>query len=84
MDKKIADPKWKATLITKDAILEENRVKTGHLLTNDRLHCANIDKKLLNLNTFTPFLDTFEYQHIMIIFDDKYEADELAARYCSK
>lgn len=89
MDKTIANPKWKSTLIIKDEALEETLRIQIFILSNDRIHRANIDKNLLTLNTkvdttLTPLLDTFEYQHIIQKFDDQYVTDEQAAKYCSK
>ena len=63
IDKTIADPTWKSSIISKDKVLEDIISRKRFALTNDRLHRAKIDKKLLTLDTkvdimFTPLLDT--------------------------
>ena len=85
----IADPAWKTSLFAKTTALEDTLTNQKFAITADQLHRTRLEELLTALNTkvdtiFTPLNDTFEYQHIMQLFDDQCDTDKETALFNAK
>ena len=85
----IADPEWKTSLVAKNKAIKVTLTNQKFAIITGQLHRTRIEKQLTSLDTkvdtmFTPLKDTFEYQHIMQIFDDQCETDKETALFNSK